>query len=1039
MTLCNLHLIAAPATANQRIAATPSVGEYDIDIGSLNKVSWAPGYGDVVRTFAGEGFRSGCGVGLDASGSVTPVQAQRAPAPGDRPMQWRALGTIEAVIAGRPADLGPPRQRALFGLLLSRVDRPVAVDAVIEDLWSGNPPPAALASVRAYVSNLRRVLEPDRPPRAPASVLCTRAPGYLLSSRGVDFDVHRFTGHATAGRAALGRGDSTRAVAEFEAALGLWRGKAYADVCDAQWAAPEVARLEELRLSVVEARCEAQLQLGEHHSAVAELEMHVRGYPLREHGCELLALALYRSGRQAEALGALRATRTQLAEELGIDPGAVLQRLEHDILAHARELDWHPPISTRTAIVAQRPAPPAPPTASTADFSLRASQRVVSTHVQGLSEVLGRQTELAALRAAFTDPARPQRPLLRVLTGLGGVGKTSLARAYAQHYQVHYGLVWWVRAEDPEAVPGEFRALLDVVAPQYAALAHDPVQAVHAMLANRTGTWLLVIDNIAEPEALQGLLPAAGTGDVLVTSRAGTWPDRQLVLPVQPLTPPHAVRLVTALSGDTDTDSAAILGYELGGLPLALAQAACYVAHSALDLAGYLKLYRSRRAELHRQGHAPDYPATVATTWQLAFDQLSAPAQALLNVLAWYAPDTIPLDRLLTCDTDRLTLGEPANGLLRPLLTDALHRHRAITELISFSLLTRAGPGGSVTVHRLVQAVTADRLMADGNHRAWIDTAAALLDAACPPWVGGRDTITSLPDMRTMQMLHTHVRALIEHLDPDQPISLNLRHTLIEWAGLTGDSARAHSLGAALVADAQRILGSDDPATAIARSSLARWTGKAGDVVQAREQASVVVANMMRVLGSDDRHTLLARINLARWTGEAGNAEAARELAAAAVEDTQRVLGADHRHTLVARATLAHWMGEAGDAVGAYKLATAVVEDARRMFGADDRYTLVARSDLVRWAGEAGDVTGARELSATLVEDHERVLGPDHRYTVLARAGLARWTGEAGDAARARQLTTAVLADLARLYGAEHRYTLLACSRLAPWAQPLGS
>lgn len=945
-------------------------------------------------------------------------------------MQWRALGPVEAVITGRPADLGPPRQRALFGLLLSRVDRPVAVDAVIDDLWSGNPPPAAMASIRAYVSNLRRVLEPDRPPRAPASVLCTRAPGYLLSSSGVDFDVHRFTGHAAAGRAALGGGDSTRAVAEFEAALGLWRGKPYADVGDAHWAAPEVARLEELRLSVVEARCEAQLRLGEHHSAVPELEMHVRAHPLREHGCELLALALYRSGRQAEALGVLRATRAYLVEELGIDPGAVLQRLEHDILAHARELEWHSPVSTPIAAVTQRPA---------ANVNLRASQRVVSTHVQGLSEVLGRHTELAALRAAFTDPARPQRPLLRVLTGLGGVGKTSLARAYAQHYQVHYGLVWWVRAEDPEAVPGEFRALLDVVAPQDAVHAHDPVQAVHAMLANRTGTWLLVIDNIAEPEALRGLLPAAGTGDVLVTSRAGTWPDRQLVLPVQPLAPPHAVRLVTALSGDTDTDSAAILGHELGGLPLALAQAACYVAHSVLDLAGYLRLYRSRRAELHRQGHAPDYPATVATTWQLAFDQLSAPAQALLNVLAWYAPDTIPLDRLLTCDADRLTLGEPANGLLRPLLTDALHRHRAITELISFSLLTRAGPGGSVTVHRLVQAVTADRLTAEGNHKAWIDTAAVLLGAACPPWVGRRDPITSLPDMRTMQTLHTHVRALIEHLNPDQPISFSLRHTLIEWAGLTGDNARACSLSAALVADAQRILGADDPATAIARSSLARWTGKAGDVVQAREQASVVVANMMHVLGSDDRHTLLARINLARWTGEAGNAEAARELAAGAVEDTQRVLGVDHHHTLVARATLAHWMGEAGDPVGAYKLATAVVEDAQRIFGAEDRYTLVTRSDLVRWAGEAGDVTGARELATTLVEDHERVLGPDHRYTVLARAGLAQWTGEAGDAAQARQLATAVLADLARLYGAEHRYTLIARSRLAPWAQHLDS
>jgi hypothetical protein len=622
---------------------------------------------------------------------------------------------------------------------------------------------------------------------------------------------------------------------------------------------------------------------------------------------------------------------------------------------------------------------------------MRASQRVVSTHVQSLSEVIGRHGELAMLRAAFTDPARQQRPVMRVLTGLGGVGKTSLARAYAQRYLAHYGLVWWVRAEDPEAVPGEFRALLDIVAPQYAEHSHDPVQAVHAMLANRAGNWLLVIDNIAEPEALRGMLPAAGNGDVLVTSRAGTWPDRQMVLPVQPLAASHAVRLVTALSGDADQDSAAILSHELGGLPLALAQAACYVANSALDLAGYLALYRSRRAELHQQGHAPDYPATVATTWQLAFDQLSTPAQALLNVLAWYAPDTIPLDRLLTCDTDRLRLPDPANRPLRPLLTDALHRHRAISELISYGLLTRVGSGGSVTVHRLVQAVTADRLAAEGNHSGWIDTAATLLDAACPPWAGSQVTITSLPDMRTMQTLHTHVRTLIEHLRPDQPITLNLRHTLIEWAGLTGDSARARSLCAALVADSERILGPDDPATAVARSSLARWTGKAGDVVRAQALAATVVENMMQVLGPDDRHTLLARINLARWTGEAGHAEEACELAAAVVEDTQRVLGAD------------------------------------------DRYTLVIRSDLARWVWKAGDATGARELAAALVEDHERVLGAEHRYTLLARANLARWTGEVGNVDRAKDLAAAVLGDFVRLYGPDHRYTVVVRSWLAPW------
>jgi DNA-binding SARP family transcriptional activator len=167
-------------------------------------------------------------------------------------LEWRALGPVEVVVDGRLVDLGPPTQRALFGLLLSRVDQPVAFDALVEELWSGDPPPAAMASLRAYVSNLRRVLEPRRPPRAPAAVLRTRAPGYLLDSRGVEFDVHRFAEHARAGRDALGQADPQRPIAEFDAALGLWRGQAYADMRDTAWAAPEVARLEELRLSVVQ-------------------------------------------------------------------------------------------------------------------------------------------------------------------------------------------------------------------------------------------------------------------------------------------------------------------------------------------------------------------------------------------------------------------------------------------------------------------------------------------------------------------------------------------------------------------------------------------------------------------------------------------------------------------------------------------------------------------------------------------------------------------------------------------------------------------
>jgi DNA-binding SARP family transcriptional activator len=959
-------------------------------------------------------------------------------------MQWRALGSVEVVVADQLVDLGPPRQRALFGLLLSRIDRPVPLDTVIEEVWAGTPPAAAVTSIRAYVSNLRRVLEPHRPPRAPATILRTKAPGYLLDSRCVDFDVRRFTCHAQAGRQALHSADPQRALGEFDAALKLWRGPPYADMADAGWAAPEIARLQELRLSVVEGRCSAQLALGDHHGAVAELEMHVRSHPLREHGCELLALALYRAGRQAEALGVLRATRTRLATELGLDPGVALQRLERDILTHAPSLDWHPPRSSGTVRAAGQRSltpvvEPAPavvaPLMSAPALGLPAHrpgasgvQRVVSTQVQGLSEVVGREAELAALRAAFTASPRRGRPVWRVLTGLGGVGKTSLARAYAQRFQEHYALVWWIRAGDPQAVAGEFRTLLALLAPHYAET-HDPTQAAHAVLANWTEPWLLIIDNVATPQALHGLLPACGAGDVLVTSRFGIWPDRQVVVPVQPLDLSHAVTLITTLSGDPDQATAAALAAELGGLPLALAQAACYVAHSALDLAGYLKLYRSRRAELHQHGHAPDYPDTLATTWRLAFDQLSAPARAVLNLLAWYAPDTIPLDRLLTADAASLQLPDSIGPLLRPVLCDSLHQHRAITELIGYGLLTRTGPAGSVTVHRLVQAVTADQLVADNTHHDWINTAAAVLQRACPRWPATRAAISA------WQSLHTHVRTLINHAEPAHLLTLTLRYTFADWTGISGDFLRARQLYAGVVEDAQRALGPDHRHTLAIRSSHAYWTGKAGDVARARELSAAVVRDMIRVLGPHDRETLLARTDLARWTGAAGEVQRARELVAAVVQDAEQRLDAGDRYALVPRAELARWTGAAGEVQQARELAAAVVEDTQRLLGADHRYTLLARASLVRWTGEAGDVEGARELAAALVEDDERLLGADHRHTLLARAALARWTAAAGDVSRACTLANAVLADFVRVYGPNHHDTRIARTWLAPWTR----
>ncbi|MFJ3671304.1 BTAD domain-containing putative transcriptional regulator [Streptomyces sp. NPDC090106] len=264
-----------------------------------------------------------------------------APTPRAR-VAFRALGPIEAVVQDRLVDLGAPKQRALLALLVSKVGRLVAFDLIVEELWTGHPPPAAVSSLQAYVANLRRILEPGRAPRTQPTVLRTYGRGYLLDDRVVEVDVQRFGERAAAGWQTLDRGDARYAVHEFEGALALWRGPAYPEVADTGSVRPDVARLEELRLSAVEGRCAALLAAGVHEIAAAELEAFVQDHPLREYGCELLSLAMYRAGRQADALAVLRTNQRRLVEELGIDPRPALQLLEQQILNHAPVLDWRP-------------------------------------------------------------------------------------------------------------------------------------------------------------------------------------------------------------------------------------------------------------------------------------------------------------------------------------------------------------------------------------------------------------------------------------------------------------------------------------------------------------------------------------------------------------------------------------------------------------------------------------------------------------------------------------------------------------------------
>ncbi|WP_405536047.1 AfsR/SARP family transcriptional regulator [Streptomyces sp. NBC_00075] len=257
-------------------------------------------------------------------------------------MRIDVLGAVRALRAdGSPVDLGGPRHREVLARLVAAEGRMVTTDTLVDDLWT-DPPVRAVGALRTFVAALRRALEPERPPRDPPRVIVTEGPGYALRLPREDVDVHRF--QDTLARARR----HPDAVTDLGAVIAAWRGPAYADVPGSGWAQRERIRLDELRLEGVELRARILLDsgasggfggFGEGAHLVAELGAHVAEHPWREPAWGLLARALYRAGRRADALATLRRARSMLVDQLGLDPGAELQRLEMEILGGSSPLE----------------------------------------------------------------------------------------------------------------------------------------------------------------------------------------------------------------------------------------------------------------------------------------------------------------------------------------------------------------------------------------------------------------------------------------------------------------------------------------------------------------------------------------------------------------------------------------------------------------------------------------------------------------------------------------------------------------------------
>jgi DNA-binding SARP family transcriptional activator/Tfp pilus assembly protein PilF len=481
-------------------------------------------------------------------------------------MRFRILGPLEVWDGRGWVGVPPGKQRALLAVLLLKANQLVAADGLIEQLWARQPPTGATNQLQVYVSRLRRRLD-DRP----GLVLVTQSPGYRLVVGAGELDLQRFEELAATGRRAVQEGALETAAGSLGEALGLWRGRALADVSPGPLVDGEAARLEERRLLAEEDRIDVELRRGGHGGLVGQLQALVAQQPLRERLWGQLLVALYRSGRQAEALAAYQQLRGSLVAELGIEPCAELQRLQRQILTADPALQPPPRQPLAAGALATRVLAPRQLPADSAAFT-------------GRSQEL---TRLGQLLAASQGGA----VVICAIDGAGGIGKSALAIRAAHRLaprfpdgQVYVNLQGATLGLAPLAPIQALGRLLRALGLEPAAIPGDVQEASGRFRSLAVERRLLVVlDNARDAAQVRWLLPASPTCAVLVTSRRVLATlDGACHLHLDVLPAAEAVELLDRLVGAervaAEPDAAERLVQLCGRLPLAVRIAAARLA-----------------------------------------------------------------------------------------------------------------------------------------------------------------------------------------------------------------------------------------------------------------------------------------------------------------------------------------------------------------------------------------------------------------------------------------------------------------------------
>ncbi|WP_405583847.1 AfsR/SARP family transcriptional regulator [Streptomyces sp. NBC_01092] len=558
----------------------------------------------------------------------------------EQSLRFAVLGPVRAWHGEGELDLGPPQQRVVLAALLLRRGRPVTIAELIDAVWGDEPPATAVAVLRSYVSRLRKVLEPGRDASASPRVVESAAGGYLARAPEHALDLGLFERRVAEAKRLRAAGEVSAAAELLHRALDGWEETPLAGL-PGPLAEAERSRLTEERLATLELRLDIDVSLGRHGEVIAELTALTSEHPLRERLCRLFMLALYRSGRQAEALAAYRRTRSTLLDELGVEPGVPLREMHDRILAADASLDPSPRQNG-----AHQPVSPA------VDHSALPAQLPAD-----LPAFTGRRVELEQAQALLPDDGtHPATVVISAITGMAGTGKTALAVHWAHRVAHRYPdgqLSIDLRGFDPTGpvVPPDeaIRALLDALGVPPRRIPHrfDAQAALYrSLLADRR--MLILLDNARDTEHVRPLLPGSPGCLVIVTSRnqltgliAG---DGAHPLTLNPLTPAEAhaflVRRVGAARPAAEPQATEEIIARCARLPLALAIVAARAAtHPGFPLRAIAEELRADAGSLDAFADG-DLATDLRAAFSSSCAALSVPAARLFRLVGLHSgPD----------------------------------------------------------------------------------------------------------------------------------------------------------------------------------------------------------------------------------------------------------------------------------------------------------------------------------------------------------------------------------------------------------------